>query len=237
LHGLLRMQKTIDPAPATGRLSAPPVRRGLLAAKAAACARCQACPLYRNATQAVFGEGRAGAALMLVGEQPGDAEDVAGRPFVGPAGALLDQAIREAGLRRGDVYVTNAVKHFNFEQRGKHRLHKKPGAGDVRACRPWLLDEITIVRPHVIVALGATAAASLYGPSVKLTRDRGQALAAATTPIQDAAPDAVHLVTFHPAAVLRAPTSERRAELRALLTSDLTLAGRLAGKSRGPSPS
>jgi uracil-DNA glycosylase family protein len=230
------MQKTIDPAPVTGRLSAPPVRRGLLAAKAAACARCQACPLYRNATQAVFGEGRAGAAVMLVGEQPGDAEDLVGRPFVGPAGMLLDAAIREAGLQRGDVYVTNAVKHFNFEQRGKHRLHKKPGAGDVRACRPWLLDEITIVRPHVIVALGATAAASMFGPSVKLTRDRGHALEAAT-PIDGAAPSALHLVTFHPAAVLRAPTSERRAELRALLTSDLALAGRLAGKSRGPSPS
>src|SRR3569623_517212 len=237
MHGLLRMQKTIDPAPATGRLSAPPVRRGLLAAKAAACARCQACPQYRIAPLAVFGEGRAGAALRRAGEQPGDADDVAGRPFVGPAGALLDQAIREAGLRRGDVYVTNAVKHFNFEQRGKHRLHKKPGAGDVRACRPWLLDEITIVRPQVIVALGATAAASLYGPSVKLTRDRGQALAAAATPLHDAAPSAVHLVTFHPAAVLRAPTSERRAELRALLTRALALAARLAGKSRGPSPS
>jgi len=231
------MQKTTDPAPTSGRLSAPPVRRGLLAAKAAACARCHACPLYRNATQAVFGEGRVGAAVMLVGEQPGDAEDLSGRPFVGPAGALLDAAIRDAGLRRGDVYVTNAVKHFNFEQRGKHRLHKKPGAGDVRACRPWLLDEITIVGPHVIVALGATAASSLFGPAVKLTRDRGHALEATATPLHDAAPSAVHLVTFHPAAVLRAPTSERRAELRALLTSDLALAARLAGKSRGPSPS
>lgn len=174
---------------------------------------------------------------MLVGEQPGDAEDLVGRPFVGPAGALLDAAIREAGLHRRDVYVTNAVKHFNFEQRGKHRLHKKPGAGDVRACRPWLLDEITIVRPHVIVALGATAAASLFGPRVKLTRDRGHALPSQATPIDGAAPSAIHLVTFHPAAVLRAPTSERRAELRALLTGDLALAGRLAGKSRGPSPS
>jgi len=231
------MQKTIDPAPEKGRLPAPPVRRGLLAAKAAACARCQACPLYRNATQAVFGEGRAGAAVMLVGEQPGDAEDLAGRPFVGPAGLLLDAALREAGLQRRDVYVTNAVKHFGFEQRGKHRLHKKPGSAEVRACRPWLLDELTIVRPHVIVALGATAAAALFGPSVKLTRDRGHALAVAVTPIQQAAPGATLLVTFHPAAVLRAPTSERRAELRALLTGDLALAGRLAGKSRGPSPS
>ena len=231
------MHKTIDPAPGSARPSPPPVRRGLLAAKTAACARCQACPLYRNATQSVFGEGRAGAAVMLVGEQPGDAEDLAGRPFVGPAGALLDAAIRDAGLQRRDVYVTNAVKHFNFEQRGKHRLHKKPGAGDVRACRPWLLDEITIVRPQVIVALGATAAASLFGPRVKLTRDRGHALPAEVTPIDGAARGAVHLVTFHPAAVLRAPTSERRAELRELLTGDLALAGRLAGKSRGPSPS
>ncbi len=231
------MQKNTEPAAAKGRRPGLPVRQGLLAAKAAACAQCRACPLYRNATQAVFGEGRVGAAVMLVGEQPGDAEDRAGRPFVGPAGALLDDAIGEAGLARRDVYVTNAVKHFNFEQRGKHRLHKKPGAGDVRACRPWLLDEITIVRPHVIVALGATAASSLFGPSVRLTRDRGHALEASVTSLREAAPGAIHLVTSHPAAVLRAPTSERRAELRALLTSDLALAGRLAGRSRGPSPS
>jgi DNA polymerase len=231
------MQKNAVSEPVTKRLPAKPVRRGSLAAKAADCARCHACPLYRNATQAVFGEGRPGAAVMLVGEQPGDAEDRAGRPFVGPAGVLLDAAIQEAGLARTDVYVTNAVKHFNFEQRGKHRLHKKPGASDVRACRPWLLDELTIVRPHVVVALGATAAASLFGPAVRLTRDRGHPLALATAPIQTAAPEAIPLVTFHPAAVLRAPTSERRAELRALLTSDLALAARLAGKSRGRSPS
>lgn len=218
------------------RVPAAPERHGALAAAAAACARCRACPLYRNATQAVFGEGKVGAPVMLVGEQPGDAEDLKGRPFVGPAGSLLGAAVADAGLDRGEIYVTNAVKHFGFVQRGKHRLHKKPGAGEVRACRPWLLDEITLVGPQVIVALGATAAAALFGPTVRLTRDRGRALDLARTPIQTAAPGAFQLVTYHPAAVLRAPTPERRAELRQLLTHDLAVARRLAGRDRRPSP-
>jgi DNA polymerase len=187
--------------------------------------------LYRHATQAVFGEGRPGAAVMLVGEQPGDAEDLAGRPFVGPAGALLAATLAEASLARQDIYLTNAVKHFGFEQRGKHRLHKKPDGENVRACRPWLFDEVTLVGPRVIVALGATAASALFGPTVRLTRDRGRALSLPASPIQAAAPAAIKLVTFHPSAVLRAPTSERRSELREMLTSDLALAQRLAARA------
>ena len=182
-----------------------PKRLGALAAKAAACAGCRACPLYRNATQAVFGEGRPGASVMLVGEQPGDAEESAGRPFVGPSGALLTTALAAAGLGPKELYVTNAVKHFGFEQRGKHRLHKKPSAGDVRACRPWLVDEIAIVRPRVILALGATAAAALFGPKVRLSRDRGQALKLAD-PVVDTG-DAALLVTFHPASFALRPLS------------------------------
>jgi len=215
----------LDPSPAA------PQRRGALAARAAACAHCRACPLYRHATQAVFGEGRVGAPVMLVGEQPGDAEDRAGRPFVGPAGALLATLLAAAGLATTDVYVTNAVKHFGFEQRGKHRLHKKPSTSDVVACRPWLQDELAIVHPRVVVALGATAAAALFGPKVRLTRDRGQALALPDGPVTLG--DALRLVTYHPAAALRAPTPERRKELREMLSRDLALAGRLA-KARSP---
>jgi DNA polymerase len=143
---------------------------------AEAAAGCRACPLHLHATQTVFGEGPPGAPLMLVGEQPGDAEDRAGHPFVGPAGTVLDDALAAAAIPRSDVYVTNAVKHFKFEQQGKRRLHQKPKGLEVRACRPWLAAEIERVGPRVVVGLGATAVEALLGPRVRLTRERGRPL-------------------------------------------------------------
>ena len=163
-----------------------------LAAKEQACRRC---PLYKSATQAVPGEGHAGARLMLVGEQPGDSEDREGRPFVGPAGRVLDRALKEAGVERGDAFVTNAVKHFKFEERGKRRLHKRPNAYEIGRCRWWLALERRIVKPKVVVALGATAAYSLLNKSVTITRLRG-----APVPLADATP---LLVTIHPSYLLR----------------------------------
>src|SRR5437660_1757292 len=137
-------------------------------------AGCRNCDLWQHATQTVFGEGRPGAPLMLVGEQPGDREDIEGSPFVGPAGALLDKGLAEVGIERDDAYITNAVKHFKFEQRGKRRIHKKPAAGEIKACHPWLEAEIEAVRPKLVVALGATAAQALFGPKFKVTEMRGQ---------------------------------------------------------------
>lgn len=198
-----------------------------LAQVAAACRRCHDCPLYAHATQAVFGVGPAHAPLMLVGEQPGDEEDLSGRPFVGPAGALLDAALAQAGLSRDDVYVTNAVKHFKFVQRGQRRLHEKPKGREIRACRQWLLAELRLVRPRVVVALGATAAGSLFGTRVRVMNDRGHVL---VLPIAELELPAVESVlTIHPSAALRAPTSERRHELRAMLIADLKVAARAAG--------
>jgi DNA polymerase len=187
---------------------------------AAAAAGCHACPLYRNATQTVFGAGPAGAPLMFVGEQPGDVEDRAGRPFVGPAGGVLDDVLAAVGVPRERVYVTNAVKHFKFVQQGKRRLHEKPKGLEVRACQPWLVAEIQAVRPRVVVALGATAALALLGPSFRLTRERGRPHASEL--------GATVMATYHPSAVLRARTpADRRALLRAL-TEDVAAAWALA---------
>lgn len=158
-------------------------------------ASCRLCPLWKDATQAVFGEGPARANIMFVGEQPGDREDLAGRPFVGPAGLLFDRALAEAGIDRRSVYVTNAVKHFRFETRGKRRLHKRPNAGEINVCRRWLLDEIETVKPELIVALGATAAYSLAGRSLQVRANRGAIL--------DLASGLQVLVTIHPSAILR----------------------------------
>ena len=172
-----------SPAPAT------------LPALAAAEEACRRCPLYKNATQAVPGEGPPGAPLMLVGEQPGDSEDRTGRPFVGPAGRLLDHALKKAGIERGDAFVTNAVKHFKFEERGKRRLHKRPDAYEIERCRWWLDLERAIVRPKLVIALGATAARSLLGRSATITSLRGQKLQLA---------DGLPLsVTIHPSFLLR----------------------------------
>lgn len=164
--------------------------------------KCEGCELYRAATQAVLGEGPNAARIMLVGEQPGDREDLAGRPFVGPAGALLDRALTDAGIERSDVYVTNAVKHFKFEERGKRRIHKKPSATEVAACKPWLEAELAIVQPRLIVCLGATAARSVIGPHHRLLEERGRFF-----PYSSA--DAV-TATVHPSAILRAPDAAQR---------------------------
>jgi len=173
---------------------------------------CRGCDLYRWATQAVFGEGPATSRLVLVGEQPGDEEDRQGRPFVGPAGRLLDKALAEAGIERSKVYVSNAVKHFKFEERGKRRLHKKPSMSETKACRPWLEAEIALIKPEVIVCLGATAAQSILGPKFRLTQHRGEFLEH---------PWGRVTATIHPSAVLRAPDAEQRHEEYRRFVADL----------------
>jgi uracil-DNA glycosylase family protein len=182
---------------------------------------CTACPLWRTGTQTVFGEGLKRARLLLVGEQPGDREDLAGRPFVGPAGRLLDEALDEAGIDRGDAYVTNAVKHFKWEPRGKRRIHQKPNRAEIEACRPWLTAELRVVRPEVLVCLGATAAQALLGKSVRVTRDRGRALETDLAPVAFA--------TIHPSAILRAPDDASRRAERAAFVDDLRVAARALG--------
>jgi DNA polymerase len=189
-----------------------PKKRSLETLRAAA-ADCEGCPLFRAATQTVFGEGPARARIVLVGEVPGDIEDRAGKPFVGPAGKLLDRALAAARLDREDVYLTNAVKHFYFEARGKARLHKRPRPGDIRACRPWLDAEIDVLNPRVIVLLGATAAQSLLGSSFRVTQHRGL--------LDDRYAGAALVATLHPAAVLRAPDHEARERLFEDLVTDL----------------
>jgi DNA polymerase len=164
-------------------------------------------------TQTVFGEGKRGARLMLVGEQPGDQEDVAGRPFVGPAGRLLDRALEEAGIDRGDVYVTNVVKHFKWEPRGKRRIHQKPNGAEVRACRPWLEAEIAAVRPRGIVLLGATAAQALLGKDFKVSVQRGQPVESPLAPLV--------VATVHPSSLLRAPDEETRRRETTRFVEDL----------------
>jgi uracil-DNA glycosylase len=168
----------------------------------AAASICKGCDLWKPATQTVMGEGRAGAPLMLVGEQPGDREDLEGRPFVGPAGRLLDRALSDAGVDRSDVYLTNTVKHFKFVERGKRRIHKRPNQTEVHACAPWLEAEVAAVRPVVIVCLGATAAAAVVGPRVRVTRDRGRTWAT------DLGPPA--MVTVHPSSILRSRAADER---------------------------
>ena len=176
---------------------------------------CRACPLWKNATQTVFGEGSPHAPVMLVGEQPGDREDLAGRPFVGPAGKMLDRALLDAGIDRAKIYVTNAVKHFKWEPRGKRRIHKKPRMSEIKACRPWLEAELHALRPAVVVCLGATAAQSVLGAQFKLTQHHGEIL---PSPLSDVR---WVVATLHPSAVLRAPDSEGRRAAFARLVDDL----------------
>jgi DNA polymerase len=185
--------------------------------------RCTGCDLFATATQVVFGAGPVSARLMLVGEQPGDEEDKQGAPFVGPAGGLLDRALGEAGIARADVYVTNAVKHFAWEPRGKRRIHRKPRLSEVRACWPWLEAEIASLRPAVIVCLGATAVQALMGPRATLTSLRGQTVQTPFGPV---------VATLHPAAVLRAPDAAARAARFAQLVEDLKRAAKIPIRTR-----
>jgi len=177
---------------------------------------CRACELWRHATQAVLGEGARKAEVMLVGEQPGEKEDRAGKPFVGPAGVLLDKALAEAGIARADAYITNAVKHFNWEPRGKLRIHKKPGASQIAACRPWLEAEIRLIQPKLIVLMGATAAQSLLGSGFRVTRHRGELVESPYAPLVT--------VTVHPSSVLRASDETTRNEEMKRFVNDLRYA-------------
>ena|SRR5438105_11209872 len=182
---------------------------------------CKACDLWKNATQTVFGEGKPRGSVMLVGEQPGDREDLAGKPFVGPAGRLLDEALAEAGIDREEVYVTNIVKHFRWviAERGKRRIHKKPSASQISACRPWFDAEIALVRPQVVVCLGATAAQSLLGKSFSVMRERGKLIKSALAPQV--------MATVHPSSVLRAPDEATRYEEKKRFIDDLKKVGQL----------
>ena len=191
-----------------------PPRRTLKTLREAA-AGCRGCRLWTVGTQTVFGEGPARARVLIVGEQPGDQEDLQGHPFVGPAGRLLSDALDEAGIPRDEVYLTNAVKHFKWERgdKSKRRIHKKPNDAEIRACRPWLNEELALVKPDVVVCLGATAAQALLGKAFRVTKSRGRAQSA---PFADAV-----FATVHPSSVLRAPGSEARAEARRAFVADL----------------
>jgi DNA polymerase len=200
-----------------------PQRRSLTALREAA-ASCRGCPLYRDATQTVFGEGRASAEVVMVGEQPGDQEDRRGRPFVGPAGGVLGEALEEAGIDRADVYITNVVKHFKFTPRGKRRIHKRPSAAETAACRPWLDAELKAIRPTALMALGATAAQDLFGRSFRVTKQRGRPLDFDFAPLV--------MASVHPSSILRAPDEESRREEYGLFVADLrALAEGLRGAS------
>src|SRR5437773_2369732 len=188
----------------------------------AAASKCTACHLYKRATQTVFGEGPKNAPMMLVGEQPGDYEDVAGKPFVGPAGKIMDRALEEAGIDRSQVYVTNAVKHFKWEPRGKRRIHQKPNSREIAACRPWLEAELRLVRPKLVVVMGATAAQTIFGPAFRVTRERGKVLASKLAPRV--------LATVHPSSLLRQPDEESREREYKHFVADLCAALRAAGE-------
>jgi DNA polymerase len=192
--------------------------RPTLASLREAAAGCRACPLWENATQTVFGEGRKSSEIMFVGEQPGDREDREGRPFVGPAGRLFDDALGEAGIDRERAYVTNVVKHFKWKARGTRRIHAKPAWSEIAACRPWLDAELAVVKPEVLVCLGATAAQALLGRSFRVTRERGRPVKS------DLAPHV--LATIHPSAILRADSENRELE-RAAFVRDLEVVASL----------
>jgi len=187
-------------------------------------ARCKACDLWMRGTQTVFGEGPVPAELMFVGEQPGDKEDLEGRPFVGPAGAVLDRGLEEAGIDRNTVYVTNVVKHFKWEPRGKRRIHKKPNALQIAACRPWLEAEIDRVRPRVVVLLGATAAQAMLGNKFRVTQQRGEILPFSLAPYA--------MATVHPSSILRAPDDESRQRERLDFVRDLKVLARFLREQR-----
>jgi uracil-DNA glycosylase len=189
-----------------------------------ASADCRACPLWKTGTQTVFGEGAARAEVMLVGEQPGDREDIEGRPFVGPAGRLLDEALEEAGIDRRLAYVTNVVKHFKWIGRGKRRIHQKPNWSEIAACRPWLEAELAVVKPSVLVCLGATAAQALLGRDFRVTKQRGELVESPLAPRA--------LATVHPSSILRADEDTRDAEYAAFV-DDLRVVARLLEETGG----
>ena len=207
------------PAPASKPGS--PRKLNALRKQAAGCRRCD---LWKRGTQTVFSEGPSGARVMLVGEQPGDQEDLAGEPFVGPAGQLLRESLSEAGLDPAEVYLTNAVKHFKWQPRGKRRIHEKPNREEVLACRMWLTEEVDTVKPQMIVALGATAANTLLGSAAKVTRDRGKFFESTLAPLVT--------LTVHPSSILRAPDSAARALAREQFVSDLKSIARKLKRSR-----
>jgi len=216
LHALLAPQDVPNrtSAASKGESAAPfvPEKAGLGELTEAA-AHCKGCDLYRHATQTVFGRGSASARIVFIGEQPGDYEDRKGAPFVGPAGEVLEKALAEAGLAREKLYVTNAVKHFKFEQRGKRRIHQTPRASELNACRPWLEAELALIKPDVLVCLGATAAKVIFGDKFRITRDRGQ--------FAETRYASKTIATYHPSAVLRGETEEQQAELYQMLLEDL----------------
>ena len=189
-----------------------------------AAAGCKGCDLWQRGTQTVFGEGSPHARVIMVGEQPGDKEDLQGRPFVGPAGAVLDKALAEAGIDRNDVYVTNIVKHFKWEPRGKRRIHKKPNALEISACRPWLEAEIAVTRPEVVVLLGATAAQGILGRDFRVTQHRGEWVSSDVAPFV--------LATVHPSSILRAPDDESRHEEMRKFVADLKTVARQVYKKK-----
>jgi uracil-DNA glycosylase len=196
-----------------------PERRSLKTLREAA-RGCRGCPLWKIGTQTVFGEGSSAARVLIAGEQPGDREDLEGRPFVGPAGKILDQALTAAGIDRREVYVTNAVKHFKWEPMGKRRLHKKPGAREIAACRPWLDAELETLQPDVVVALGATAAQALMGPAFRVTHDRGKIF-------QDVPWANAFVATVHPSSILRGDPAERESALASFVADLKVVAGLL----------
>jgi uracil-DNA glycosylase len=185
-----------------------------------AAAGCKACDLWKTGTQTVFGEGTSNAEIVFVGEQPGDKEDLAGRPFVGPAGRILDEALETAEIDRSLVYVTNAVKHFKWQARGKRRIHQKPNAAEIAACRPWLDAELAVVKPKIVVALGATAAQALLGRSFRVTKQRGE-------PIADTGIAEYVVATVHPSSILRQDTDDDRRRALEDLVADLRVVARL----------
>ena len=191
---------TRKPADSAANDLIPP--RPTLASLKVAAAGCKACDLWEKGTQTVFGEGSRRSRVLFVGEQPGNEEDLSGKPFVGPAGRLLDSALEEAGIDRKQTYVTNVVKHFKWEPRGKRRIHKKPNATEIAACRPWLEAELALVKPDVVVALGATAAQALIGPQFRVTKQRGEFIESTLAPYV--------MATVHPSSILRAPDDETR---------------------------
>ena len=180
---------------------------------------CEACHLYKHATQTVFGEGPKKAPIILIGEQPGESEDVAGKPFVGPAGKIMNRALEEAGIDRKEVYVTNAVKHFKWEPRGKRRIHQKPNSREVAACRPWLEAGLRLIKPKLVIALGSTAGQAIFGPSFRVTRERGKLLSSRIAPRV--------VATVHPSLLLRQPDEESRHREYNHFVADLRVALRV----------